>query len=149
MSSQIKYIYSFGIWFAAIQMAGNVADGEQWGTTCAGPGDYVVQGNWIFIIRQPSSAGIFITPGALGTLHHHVNIYQLFFLHRQFDQNRLSGFISFLHARWFQDMLIIQILSFFFKINYLIIITEFWIPSIFMLLFLFFVQHVMLDGFQI
>lgn len=148
MSSQIKYIYSFGIWFAAIQMAGNVADGEQCGTTCAGPGDYVVQGNWIFIIRQPSSAGIFITPGALGTLHHHVNIYQLFFLHRQFDQNRLSGFISFLHARWFQDMLIIQILSFF-KISYLIIITEFWIPSIFMLLFLFFVQHVMLDGFQI
>jgi CHASE2 domain-containing sensor protein len=45
-------------------------------------------------------------------------------------------------------MLIIQILSFF-KISYLIIITEFWIPSIFMLLFLFFVQHVMLDGFQI
>lgn len=148
MSSQIKYICSFGIWFAAIQMAGNVADGEQCGTTCAGPGDYVVQGNWIFIIRQPSSAGIFITPGALGTLHHHVNIYQLFFLHGQFDQNRLSGFISFLHARWFQDMLIIQILSFF-KISYLIIITEFWIPSIFMLLFLFFVQHVMLDGFQI
>ncbi len=148
MSSQIKYICSFGIWFAAIQMAGNVADGEQCGTTCAGPGNYVVQGNWIFIIRQPSSAGIFITPGALGTLHHHVNIYQLFFLHRQFDQNRLSGFISFLHARWFQDMLIIQILSFF-KISYLIIITEFWIPSIFMLLFLFFVQHVMLDGFQI
>lgn len=148
MSSQIKYICSFGIWFAAIQMAGNVADGEQCGSTCAGPGDYVVQGNWIFI-RQPSSAGIFITPGALGTLHHHVNIYQLFFLHRQFDQNRLSGFISFLHARWFQDMLIIQILSFFLNKLFDYYITEFWIPSIFMLLFLFFVQHVMLDGFQI
>jgi hypothetical protein len=46
-------------------------------------------------------------------------------------------------------MLIIQILSFFLNKLFDYYITEFWIPSIFMLLFLFFVQHVMLDGFQI